>query len=534
MHLLVWFAVLVSGVVHAHPYGSDFYGHKLLVMLDRDSVQVEYLAEVPTTHVLRQIRQFVDENPEVTPADNRDAFNLRVLQDLENAMLGRVGFGSAEDAAPDQALQWTRLTSPDASGVGDSRFMGYRISLQASLPQGARTLSLFNGNYPEQQAYHSVELRVSDAVQVDACSLFTVKDGHLARDRDGQWRMEEESRDLRISFQQQGAVGERITRTFRTIAGQGEEAFQPASTRLSTVHQDPLQDFVTGTLTPGVVLMGLLLAIVLGAAHAFSPGHGKALVAAYLLGSRQTIRHAVWLGIIVTVTHTLAVFVLGIVALLLAERAAPEVFLPWMEVGSGALVLGIGARLWWTRLRALQGHTEHGHEHHDHGHQHHDHGHEHHDHGHQHHDHEHAHEHHEQAHDHGHHHGHEHHDHGSEHAHAQAHAQAYVSAGEGWRGLVALGVSGGLVPCPTALVVLLTAISFHRVGFGLALVTAFSLGLGLVLVAVGSAVVILGERMTRGRPTGRVIAVLPVVSACIVTLVGAGITWRGVQSVLGG
>ena len=194
-------------------------------------------------------------------------------------------------------------------------------------------------------------------------------------------------------------------------------------------------------LNPGVVFFALGIAIVLGALHAFAPGHGKTIVAAYLIGSRGTIKHAVLLGIIVTFTHTISVILLGVICLFAFSYVMPEKLYPWIGFASGLLISIIGLWLLFARRSepALsQGHDhDHSHDHkHDHGHSHdhsHEHGHDH-DHSHEHgHDHAHSHEHghdHDHSHEHGHDHAHSHehghdHDHSHEHGHDHAHSHEH-------------------------------------------------------------------------------------------------------------
>src|SRR5262249_36028396 len=176
-------------------------------------------------------------------------------------------------------------------------------------------------------------------------------------------------------------------------------------------------------ITPGIVLLGLLLAAGLGGLHALSPGHGKTVVGAYLVGSRGTARHAAFLGLTVTITHTAGVFALGLVTLLASQYVLPERLFPFLTLISGAIVVGIGASLFLKRFRAAlqagswhaaQEHHEHGHSHdHAHAHQGHDHSH---DHNHAHYDdhgHDHAHPDHKDGHDH----LHPHHEDGHSHSH---------------------------------------------------------------------------------------------------------------------
>jgi nickel/cobalt transporter (NicO) family protein len=227
----------------------------------------------------------------------------------------------------------------------------------------------------------------------------------------------------------------------------------------------------------GVILVSLLVAMFWGAAHALTPGHGKAIVAGYLVGTRGKPRHAVQLGLIVTATHTAAVFALGLVTLLLSRFIVPERLYPWLTVASGVLVVGVGAAVLAGRVRHARAHT-HGHHHHHHDHPH---------------------------------------DHG----------RAY-----GRGGLIGVGVAAGLLPCPSALVVLLSAIALHRVGFGLALILAFSVGLAATITAIGLVAVVARRAFGRISLDGPVVRALPAASALLILAVGVGITVNALPEVL--
>ncbi|MCC6444982.1 MAG: sulfite exporter TauE/SafE family protein [Armatimonadetes bacterium] len=220
---------------------------------------------------------------------------------------------------------------------------------------------------------------------------------------------------------------------------------------------------------------GLLIAFLFGALHALSPGHGKAMVAAYLVGSRGTARHAVFLGLVVTVSHTAGVFLLGLVTLFASRHVVPDRLYPVLNIGSGLAVCAVGARLLYNR--ACHFRDEHSHLH----------------------------------------------PHPLEHSHSHI-PKGPVTAGA----LLALGVSGGMVPCPSALVVLLSAVALHRIAYGLALIAAFSLGLASVLVAVGLAVVSARGWISRLPASGPVLERLPVASAALITLIGIGLILRAV------
>jgi nickel/cobalt transporter (NicO) family protein len=250
-------------------------------------------------------------------------------------------------------------------------------------------------------------------------------------------------------------------------------------------------------LSAAVVALSMLAAFFWGAAHALTPGHGKAVVAAYLIGARGTARHAGILGLTVTLTHTAGVFVLGAVTLYLSRYILPEVLYPWLSVASGVLVVLIGLALLYRHLDKTPHDSKAGHTHKEHAHPH---------------DGEHSHVH--NTHSHG----------GHTHSHLPAGGSNVT-----WRGLMALGVSGGLVPCPAALVLLLGAISLDRLGFGMVLVLAFSAGLAVVLTGIGLLMIYARKLFERFSFETRVPRLLPIVSASIITLAGVGIALGALQ-----
>jgi ABC-type nickel/cobalt efflux system permease component RcnA len=228
-----------------------------------------------------------------------------------------------------------------------------------------------------------------------------------------------------------------------------------------------------------VILASLGAALFWGMAHALSPGHGKAIVTAYLVGQRGTVRQAALLGVIVTITHTVGVFALGAVTLLLSQFVVPDDLYPWLNLVAGLLVLCVGAsvlRARWSHRRA-----------HAHGH-----------------DHQHGHD----------------HDHGHDHRHDLSR-----------RSLVAVGVSGGLLPCPSALVVLLAAISLHRVAFGMLLVVAFSVGLALTITGIGLVAVLARDAFRRLSFEGRLVSLLPAASAVAILVAGLLMTLHALPGV---
>jgi ABC-type nickel/cobalt efflux system permease component RcnA len=236
-----------------------------------------------------------------------------------------------------------------------------------------------------------------------------------------------------------------------------------------------------GQIGWSAMLLAMLAAFAFGAVHALSPGHGKTLVAAYLVGSRGTPRHAVFLGLTVTFTHTVSVFALGLVTLYLSRFVLPETITPILGAISGVTIVWVGATLLYRRTvgrRAAPVAAGLAHDHGD--------------------------------------------------GRVHTHVPDEISVG----GLIALGASGGLVPCPSALVLLLTSVSLGRVGFGLTLLVAFSAGLAMVLTGIGLAVLYakhwLPDRAkTAENPWFRY---LPVASAAFIVCIGIAMTWVSVRS----
>jgi ABC-type nickel/cobalt efflux system permease component RcnA len=224
-----------------------------------------------------------------------------------------------------------------------------------------------------------------------------------------------------------------------------------------------------GHLGALVILASLAAALFWGAAHALSPGHGKTIVTAYLIGKRGTARDAALLGGIVTLTHTIGVFALGLVTLALSQWIVPDRLYPWIDLTAGLLVVSIGLTVLRSRFR----HARHHH------------------------------------HDHHHHHEHE------------------LTR----RGLLAVGVSGGLLPCPSALVVLLAAISLHRVAFGLILIVAFSTGLALSITGLGLVAVFAKRVFARRSFDGLLVRALPAVSAAVILVAGIAMTAHAIPRV---
>jgi nickel/cobalt transporter (NicO) family protein len=428
----------------AHPLGNFTVNRFAAVELSGDRIYVHYvldLAEIPT----------IQEGPRV----RRPQFAAEAARRLALTVDGR--------QAALETLARSVRSRPGAAGLKTLRFEAVYAA-----DGGGTSLTLEDRNFPGHVGWREIVARADRGARVLQSSV-------PARSVSRELRAY--PRDLLRSPLDVGAA----TVGFRLGSTPG---VPPALVGAAPVQQGSrFESLVSHDLTPGFVLASLVLALFWGAAHALSPGHGKAIVAGYLVGSRGTARHAVLLGGIVTATHTAGVFGLGLVTLALSEFFVPEQLYPWLTLVSGLLVVGVGVGIARTRIReALHART------HAHGRDHH----------------------------HGHHHDHDHHSPGD----------------RGLRGLVGLGVSGGIVPCPTALVVLLAAISLHRVGYGLVLIVAFSLGLAASVTGIGLIAVTARRAFGRMRFDSAVVRALPAVSALVVLGLGLAMTARALPRII--
>jgi nickel/cobalt exporter len=253
---------------------------------------------------------------------------------------------------------------------------------------------------------------------------------------------------------------------------------------------DPLAALIGGALSPGVVALAVLLSLGLGAAHAVSPGHGKTLVAAYVLGSGGSARSALQIGLWVAVSHTAGVLVLGAVTLVASELLLPERVIAWLSLGSGIVVTGLGIVLLVRLVLARRGGTSATHASHDHGHDH------------------------------------RHDDHPHDHGHDHSPPAGWLT----WRSAIALGFAGGAVPSASALIVLLVAVSTDRPLLGIGLIVCF--GIGMAIVLGGLALVAGRVRQVAARPDGLssrrparlAVRIAPIAAGVIVLVSGVAFT----------
>lgn len=489
-------------VVTAHPLGNFTINHFARLEVGSEKVKLRYvidMAEIPTFQELQKITANSDTSPSKAELDaylDRETANypdgLVLLVDGARVPLKIV------------AKNATLLT-----GAGGMQTMRIECDLLGSPPAlgtAVHRLRFDDNNYSERSGWREIVISPLRPLSVFNSTAY----GSAVTDELKSYPADKLAAPLAerradLSFTA-GPIppGTRLLQTRN-----GRPAIAASRDRLAELIAVP-------ELTAGVALLGLLMAVLLGSLHAMSPGHGKTVVAAYLIGSRGTVRHAAFLGLTVTITHTAGVFALGIATLLASEYILPERLVPPLSLLSGLIVAGIGFSLLIRRLRTMRSEHSH-HQAHDHPH---DHAHNHpHDHPADHYSHTHVHEH--------------HHGHTGAHSHGgQTHTHVPPGVDGSpvtWRSLLALGISGGILPCPSALVVLLAAISLHRVAYGLLLVIAFSCGLAGMLTAVGIAFVYAGRLIKPSGRFGRLARVLPVASALVIACAGVAICYAALH-----
>jgi ABC-type nickel/cobalt efflux system permease component RcnA len=454
--------LLMPAAASAHPLGNFTVNTFAGIVLSPGAVRVDYvvdLAEIPTVQAMPELD--ADGDGSVTAVERAAWASGRARELLDGLTL-------EIDGEP-IALQVSASHAELAPGQGGLAVVRLEASFAGPAPrEGA--LTFVDGNFAGRVGWHEVVASTEDGVALDRSDV----PGSSPSDRlraypDG---LLSSPLDVRAA-----------TVTFGPGAG---PSTAPADAGPETSGGPRTSDGALAGLlerTGPLMVLALGLAAVFGALHALGPGHGKTLMAAYLVGAGGRVRQAVAVGGAVAVMHTASVLGLGVVVLTATELFAPERVYPWLGLASGLIALGLGASLLVSRLGAWSGRGPHDHDHAGHGH--------------------------DAAHG------------AHEHAHRVPDAPPLSR-----RGLTALAVAGGILPSPTALVVLLGAIAVHRVAYGLALIGAFSLGLAGALVVVGILAIRARDLMSR-RMSGRVARVLPLASAAAIAVLGLVLTVSG-------
>lgn len=473
--LLACLALLASaGIATAHPLGNYTVNRAVAVSIGSSGVAVRYvidMAEIPAFSELQVI--------------DRDGSGQTDPSELASYASGAC---AAVRSAVELRVDGARLTLATQSpaqlsfpaGAGGLSTLRLVCTFSAGLPAGGgtRTVDVADPIDDGHVGWHEVTIAGESGVVISTSDVPSISpSAELAK--------------YPIDALQTPPDVRAGAATFRISAGASGQAAvaAPAAPTRRVTANDPLASLVGGNLTPLAAASALLLAIALGAGHAVSPGHGKTLVAAYLIGSRGSVRHAATLGLTVAVTHTAGVFLLGAATLLIGQFLVPERVIEWLSLGSGAVVVMLGAGLVFRAVRGGRGQSAHTHEH-------------------------------------GNEHGHEH-----EHPHPHSHShESHPGVELRRRNVVALGLAGGMVPSASALIVLLVAITSGRLIFGMLLIVAFGAGMALVLGGLAVAATLL--RGAVRAPTGmaahpfarRMARSVPLVSGIAVLVAGLSVT----------
>ena len=462
MRRLFALALLVApALAAAHPLGNFTVNRYAAVHVTANTITVRYVVDMAEIPTFLEMRLMDADGDGTLAAAEREGYLGRMARTLGERLVLTVDGAPRPLAAGERTLE----TPPGAGGLPTLRL---DITYTAALPVARGTVELRDENFVDRAGWREMIADAADGLALaDSTVPRTDRSQALRAYPLDQLQSPPQVKEARFTITA-GAAGDRTT-----VAPDGARA---GSMRFS----DRLTELVAtdAPRSPQLILASLLVAAALGALHALSPGHGKTVVGAYLIGARGTARHALILGLVVTATHTLGVYVLGLVTLTASHYIVPERLFPWLSALSGMIVLGIGASLVVRRLAAAGGHTHH---HVDHDHPHHDHD----------------------------------HDHG--------HSYAVPGGAIAWRSLLALGVSGGLLPCPSALVVMLGAIALGRIAFGLVLIVAFSAGLAAVLTGIGLALVYARGIFEHLPLDGRFARYVPVASAVVISVAGLAI-----------
>jgi len=455
--LLAFVAIALSATdADAHPLGNFTFNHLTQVAVADDGVQLRYIldiAEIPTFQARHQPRAQI---------------LRRARQEVARRLVVTVDGRRVAPRSAGTALSFPR-------GQGGLNTTRIELSLRAAATD-AHVVRLHDATYPDRLGYTALVARPGQGTSVrsDVSSEDPTRGLRTYPPAAVQRPLDQRTATLKVRDGNGTLIAPRFTGgdTVTTQSGAGDG------------FAGVFEDAAAGKTT--LVLL-LLAALGWGALHALSPGHGKAMVAAYLVGARGTSRHAVVLGAVVTMTHTVGVFALGLITLLLAQYILPEDLFPWLTLISGLLVVAIGLAVLRSRVGYHRAQRAHRHAHEDqpaHGHSHE-----------------------QRPHDHDHPHG----PHGHRHD---------VPDTITWKGLIGMGAAAGLIPCPSALVVLLGAVAQHQVALGLLLILAFSVGLAATLTALGLLVVHARRMTTTLNVPQRLVTALPAASA--LAIVGLG------------
>ena len=472
----------------AHPLGNFTVNRYSRLELYSDAVRVRYVLDMAEIPAFQEIGE-IDSNGdgETDPAES-EAYLGRKAADIKDNLHVSVNGSTAA-----LELLSSDVTFPE--GQAGLRTLRIDLLLHARTSNDDASLEYRDENYADRVGWKEIVVRPAQGVNVS---------NSTAASEDISFELTSYPSDLLSSPLDVSAASV----SYAPGGGIAAPAVEPETIAGSQVQSAPKRSGAgfaalidTEELTLPVIVLSLLLALGFGAIHALEPGHGKTFVAAYFVGVKGTVRQALGLGAIVAVTHTIGVLAIGMIVLFGSQYILPERLYPWLSLASGLMVLALGVRLLaaraggWRAVRRfasiLRPQAEHAHGHdHDHGHSH-----------------------------------------------------EPTPDAPPWKSLLALGLADGLTPSPSALVVLLAAVSLDRVGLGVLLIVAFSVGLAAVLTLVSLALLYsrrvfewLGRRRqpASGRPsegwlsagTSAVLRVAPLGGAVALLAIGLVLTVR--------
>ena len=469
--------VVCGGEALSHSVPVDQIGHHIQLVIFKDKVIVDYTIVLSEVAYFKELASMnADRQAGISPAE-------KVLYHREKRKLRRENLQLTIDGI-DVALK-------DIDEIVDDAIPQlFSYKLQTGIPEGLP---------PEHEVsiYNNIEIDT----QKTMLEYYLAADvGIKIRDtkRFGKVKNGIERGALVVYMVEDVGLTSSPLATVQKLAG--NKKIKKKKERLKSLITEP-------HLNWQFVIIGLIVASFLGGLHALAPGHGKAVVAAYLVGTKGRIRDAIFLGLVVTLTHVSSVIILGLIMLYASQYILPQQIYPVLGLISGQIIVILGT---WLLIRRLQ---QYGHSH-------------------------------ERAHTHSIFGGHPHDNHHGEHTHShdkqddnhiilvsEEHNEtegAHTPGKNGvtlW-GLLTLGISGGIIPCPDALVVLLIAVAYNRIAFGLAIIGAFSMGLAAVLVSIGILIVVAKPLIDRFTGTGKWMQRLPIISAVVIIALGFAIALK--------
>jgi ABC-type nickel/cobalt efflux system permease component RcnA len=493
--------------------------------LANDALDVHYVVVFGQLPALRELHLADADRNGVTTQTERDAYVGTLAPGFAKSLILRVNGVSV----PLHATHWTSSLPTEQGGFSLRVDVELAAALPAAVRGAPRRLEFSNENYAGQMGWHEIvvepapQLTVYDTNAFDSSLTGGLTEALKILPAAGP--LDERAVHLSFGTGDPPAHAKRLSGRSGTDAELAADPAKAASKQFESSSESSwiakrtrqlVEAISSPTVEPGVAFLTLLGALLLGAVHALSPGHGKTIVGAYLIGSRGTPRHAVFLGVTVTVTHTLGVFGLGFATLYASRFIVPERLFPILSLVSALLVLGMGITLLIRRGRSarealaaaaglpvfqaiapmtsIPGTTRKfvlapGAQYVD----------------------------------------------ATLHSHGGGPLHSHLPPGSSgekitWRSLLALGISGGLVPCPSAMVLLLAAVALNKTAYGMLLVTAFSVGLAITLTVVGLAFLHARNRFTRPGASTRWTQLVPVLSAATITLLGAALCFAALKS----